>query len=51
MPYYKAQGYKQGDFPIAEAYYEHCLSLPMYPSLTNEQQEFVIQTILEFYNT
>ncbi len=51
MPYYKAQGYKHGDFPVAEAYYNHCLSLPMYPSLTNEQQEFVIQTILEFYNT
>lgn len=49
MPYYKAKGFKTGDFPIAETYYAHCLSLPMFPSLHNHEQEFVISSILEFY--
>ncbi|MDP4935359.1 MAG: UDP-4-amino-4,6-dideoxy-N-acetyl-beta-L-altrosamine transaminase, partial [Salibacteraceae bacterium] len=34
MPYYKQFGWKQGDLPQAESYYEGCLSLPMYPTLT-----------------
>ncbi|OFX73760.1 MAG: UDP-4-amino-4,6-dideoxy-N-acetyl-beta-L-altrosamine transaminase [Bacteroidetes bacterium GWE2_29_8] len=50
QPYYKAQGNNKGDFPIAENYYEHCLSLPMYPSLTDNQQDYVINTILEYIN-
>tara|TARA_R110002050_G_scaffold109799_1_gene221301 strand:- start:16909 stop:18120 length:1212 start_codon:yes stop_codon:yes gene_type:complete len=49
MPYYKELGYQPGDFPQAEKYYQHCISLPMYPTLTNEQQEFVMETINEFY--
>ncbi len=48
MPYYRKFGYKNGDFPVSEAYYERCLSLPMYPSLTNEEQEYVIKSILDF---
>lgn len=51
MPYYKAQGYSIGDFPNAEKYYSRCLSLPMYPTLTNEQQEYVIDCILGFFKT
>ncbi|MFV0432356.1 MAG: DegT/DnrJ/EryC1/StrS family aminotransferase, partial [Alphaproteobacteria bacterium] len=38
-----------GDFPVAEEYYSQCLSLPMYPSLTPEEQEYVIQKVSEFY--
>jgi UDP-4-amino-4,6-dideoxy-N-acetyl-beta-L-altrosamine transaminase len=49
MPYYQQLGNKKGDFPVVEDYYEHCLSLPMYPTLTNEEQEFVINKIKEFY--
>lgn len=49
MPYYQALGYKKGDMPVAEKYYEECLSLPMYPSLRKEEQEFVIKKILEFF--
>lgn len=49
MPYYQKQGYKAGDFPIAESYYSKCLSLPMYPSLTNEEQAYVIERILSYY--
>ena len=49
LPYYQDLGWERGDFPISESYYEKCLSLPMYPSLTNEQQEFVINTIKNYY--
>lgn len=45
FPYYKTLGFRQGDFPSAEAFYDHCLSIPMYPSLTNAEQEHVIQAI------
>lgn len=50
MPYYRQFGWKEGDMPCAENYYKHCISLPMYPTLTNEEQQFVIQTIEKFYN-
>ncbi|MBN9293072.1 MAG: UDP-4-amino-4,6-dideoxy-N-acetyl-beta-L-altrosamine transaminase [Flavobacteriia bacterium] len=49
MPYYKQFGWKEGDKINAENYYKHCISLPMYPTLTNKEQDFVIQTINEFY--
>lgn len=50
MPYYQQFGWKKGDFLHAEAYYSKCLSLPMYPSLTDEQLSFVIDKILEYYS-
>jgi dTDP-4-amino-4,6-dideoxygalactose transaminase len=48
MPYYRNLGYSKGDFPEAEHYYSQCLSLPMYPSLTQEEQVFVIEKVKEF---
>lgn len=48
QPYYQQLGYKQGDYPNAEAYYQHCLSLPMFPTLTEEEQQHVIDTIKNF---
>jgi UDP-4-amino-4,6-dideoxy-N-acetyl-beta-L-altrosamine transaminase len=50
MPYYKQCGWKEGDMPNAEKYYKHCLSLPMYPGLTNEEQNYVIKCISNFYD-
>jgi hypothetical protein len=50
MPYYQSFGWKVGDFPYAEKYYKHCISLPMYPTLTSEEQTYVIQQINNFYN-
>lgn len=47
MPYYRNFGWKEGDFPHAEKYYKHCISLPMYPTLTDADVEFVIETILD----
>ncbi len=49
QPYYRKKGWNKGDFSVAEAYYEKALSLPMYPTLTDEEQDFVIEKILEFY--
>lgn len=48
MPYYRTLGGKEGDMPNAEEYYKHCISLPMYPTLTNEEQEYIINKILKF---
>lgn len=50
QPYYRQLGWKKGDFPQAEHYYEQCLSLPMYPSLTEEEQGFVVDKIEKFFN-
>lgn len=47
-PYYKNKGWKRGDFPNAEKYYDKCMSLPMYPFLTDKEQNFVIEKVLEF---
>lgn len=49
MPYYKQQGWKKGDFPNSENYYSRCLSLPMYPTLTDEEQHYVIDCINAYY--
>jgi len=48
LPYYRKFGWKEGDMPVAEKYYQKCLSLPMYPTLTMGEQNFVIEEILEF---
>jgi UDP-4-amino-4,6-dideoxy-N-acetyl-beta-L-altrosamine transaminase len=50
LPYYQSLGCKQGEFKKAENYYQGCLSLPMYPTLTNEQQIYVIDQINSFLN-
>lgn len=50
MPFYQKLGHKKGECPVAEAYYEMCLSLPMYPTLREEEQQFVISSILEYYS-
>jgi len=49
MPYYQNLGWKQGDMPNAENYYKHCISLPMYPTLSVDDQLFVINSIIEYY--
>lgn len=50
MPYYRQLGWKEGDMPEAESYYTRCISLPMYPTLTNEEQDYVIGKIKEFHS-
>lgn len=48
MPYYRQFGNNPGDLPVVEDYYEHCLSLPMFPTLTDEEQDYVIEKVKEF---
>ena len=46
QPYYRATyGYKPGDYPKAEAYYAKCISLPLYPSLTDDDLSEIIRRI------
>lgn len=49
MPYYRGVGWKEGDRPIAELYYSRCLSLPIYPTLTSDEQQYVIRCINAFF--
>ncbi len=48
QPLYRRLGFKVGDFPVAEAYYERAISLPLYSGLSNSNQDFVIRKIKEF---
>ena len=48
LPYYVNIGYEGADLKHSEHYYSRCLSLPMFPTLTSEEQEFVIQQVLNF---
>ncbi|MFY9101263.1 UDP-4-amino-4,6-dideoxy-N-acetyl-beta-L-altrosamine transaminase [Aliarcobacter cryaerophilus] len=50
QPYYKSFGYGNEDTPIMNRYYDECFSLPMYSSLSNEEQEYVIKTLFEILN-
>lgn len=49
MPYYKQFGWKEGDMPVAEQYYKNCISLPIYPTLSVDEQLYVINKIEEYY--
>lgn len=49
LPYYKKIGYRDADLKNSENYYSNCISLPMYPSLTDEEQNYVIQKVLDFH--
>ena len=45
QPYYRDLGFNIGDFPEAERYYAGAISLPMFPGLTNDDQDHVINTL------
>lgn len=47
QPYYQEMGFKAGDFPEAERYYSEAISLPMFPTLTEAQQDEVIAALRE----
>jgi UDP-4-amino-4,6-dideoxy-N-acetyl-beta-L-altrosamine transaminase len=46
QPYYRAMGFRDGDFPEAEAHYREALSLPMYYGLDDESQRIVIDAVI-----
>lgn len=45
QPFYRAMGFGPGDFPHAEAYYREAISLPLYPGLSDEDQDRVVATL------
>lgn len=46
----KSLGYKKRDFPIAEKLSSRILSLPIFPELTFKQQEYIVESIKNFYS-
>ncbi len=49
-PWYRQLGFKEGDFPIAEAYYQRAISLPLYYGLSEEEQDFTIAQLKDALN-
>jgi len=47
QPYYQKMGFKAGDFPQAESYYAEAISIPMYPTLSEAQQDEVVTALRE----
>lgn len=46
QPYYaRKYGYKFGDFPNAENYYERCLSIPIFPSMSSGEVDYVVRKL------
>ena len=48
LPYYKKIGYEDANLVNSENYYSKAISLPMYPTLSNEEQDFVIKKVQQF---
>jgi len=47
QPYYRSLGYGDEKTPMMDKYYEECFSLPMYPRLSDKEQEYVIESLFE----
>jgi UDP-4-amino-4,6-dideoxy-N-acetyl-beta-L-altrosamine transaminase len=45
QPYYQRMGFDLGDFPESERYYDEAISLPMYASLTDSEQDQVVEAL------
>lgn len=45
QPYYADMGFRPGDFPVSEAYYQRAISIPLYPDLTEAQQNHVVMML------
>ena len=49
QPAYAHLGYRRGDLPVTEAVADSCLSLPLFPEMTDAQQEYVAQVVRQFH--
>jgi len=49
QPAYASLGFTAGQFPVSEQLAQKSISIPMYPELTTEQQQYVVDTIKEFF--
>lgn len=47
QPYYRALGFAPGDYPNSEQYYSQAISLPMFPKLTDADQAYVVETLVQ----
>ena len=47
QPYYQQMGFKPGDYPEAECYYREAISIPMHPTLTEAEQNYVVQALTQ----
>lgn len=47
QPYYQRMGFKPGDYPEAERYYREAISIPMHPTLSDAEQDFVVASLRE----
>lgn len=47
QPYYTSLGFKEGDFPHAEQYYREAISLPLFGTMTDSQQDTVIKALAD----
>ena len=45
QPYYEKLGFRQGDFPESEKYYEEAFTLPLYYDLTNDEQDQIVEAL------
>lgn len=45
QPYYQRLGFKRGDFPAAEAYYERAITIPLFPAMTDAEQDRVAEIL------
>jgi dTDP-4-amino-4,6-dideoxygalactose transaminase len=50
QPFYQKLGFKKGDYPHAEQYYHHAITLPLYPSLTQEEAQYIVDTTIDVVN-
>lgn len=50
QPYYENLGFKKNDFPIAEKLHKEIISIPIYPSIQVEQQDYVLETLKKAIN-
>lgn len=47
QPYYREMGFSDGDFPESEKYYSEAISIPLFPALTYDEQDFVVACLKE----
>lgn len=45
QPFYQNLGFKSGDFPLAESYYQQAISIPIFHAMTDKQQETVVTVL------
>lgn len=45
QPYWAARGFKPGDYPDSELYYQNAISLPLHPGLSEQEQDYIVEQL------